>query len=88
MRRGAAVLLWSMLLAGALGGCRREAGPGVSPTAVPAAPAPLAAAQTPTVVGMPVDTTPSESIYDRAPGVLHEEASVSPTPEARRAPTP
>jgi hypothetical protein len=37
---------------------------------------------------MPVDTTPAPSIYDRTPGVLHEEKGRPVKPAATKTPTP
>ena len=54
-----------------------------TPTATPL----LVPSPTPTIRGMPVDTTPATSIYDRTPGVLHEEKG-KPLRRAKKTPTP
>jgi len=48
--------------------------------------APLSPTPTPTVVEMPVVTTPPASVYDRQPGVLYEERAPTPEPTATMRP--
>lgn len=97
IRRGwlAGLAAWALV---ALAACRtapaRTGQPPATPTVTPTlSPTPtatplLSPSPTPTVRGMPVDTTPAPSIYDRTPGVLHEEKGKPLKPAATNTPTP
>ncbi|MFN2384741.1 MAG: hypothetical protein ABR576_00350 [Thermoanaerobaculia bacterium] len=67
-------------------GCRA---PGQAPVPVP--PTPTGAVPTPTATAtvspLPVEASPAPSIYDRTPGVMHEEPGTRPR-QGTRTPTP
>ena len=56
--------------------------------ATPTATASPSPSPTPTLRAMPVETTPAPSIYDRTPGVLHEEKGRPAGAVATRTPQP
>lgn len=93
IRRGwlAGVAAWALVAFAACRTAPAKAGePSPTPTLSPTLTVTplLAPSPTPTIRGMPVDTTPATSIYDRTPGVLHEEKGKPLKPAATKTPTP